>query len=119
MKNALGLFCATVALAGMMMAISGCSQGVVAKSGPDKLMEDMISSMNELADAVEAGKSDAQVDKLHASFEKARKKFAALPAKDQTLPSTKYMVQSQAAQKRMATAMIAHSMNKMKSMQMN
>lgn len=108
---------AAVMLTAILITVAGCTEGVVTKSGPDKLMENMIASMNDIADAVEAGKSDAHIEKLQAKFESARSKFAALPAKEQTLPSTKYFRQLQSAQARMAKSVISHSLNKVKSMQ--
>jgi len=108
---------AIVVLSATLLFSAGCSQGIVAKSGPDLLMEDMISCMNGIADAVEAGESESTVEKAQEKYEKARKKFADLPAKDQTMPCTRYMVQMQSAQKRMAKAVIAHTLNKVKNMQ--
>ena len=103
----------------MPLFVSGCStsaQRTIAVTEGDKRMVKMIECMNHIADAVEAGKSDGYIKGLQEKYESARKKMASLPAKEQTLPATKYAIQLQTAQKRMAESVIAHTMTKVKSM---
>ncbi len=84
-----------------LVALSGCGES------KDSLMKQTIADMNEMADAIEADKPQAELDAITKRMEEVGEKFKEFSAEEKKELAEKYADEMAAAQKRLMEAMMA------------